>query len=30
MGASAIGVALWRYEMKYNPGNPDWFNRDRE
>ncbi|WVQ99141.1 transketolase [Kwoniella sp. CBS 9459] len=29
MGAAAIGVALWRYEMRYNPANPDWFNRDR-
>ncbi|OXG81304.1 hypothetical protein C350_03158 [Cryptococcus neoformans MW-RSA36] len=29
MGASAIGIALWRYEMRYNPLNPDWFNRDR-
>lgn len=29
MGASAIGVALWRYEMRYNPLNPEWFNRDR-
>ena len=30
MGAAAIGIALWRYEMRYNPSNPDWFNRDRE
>ncbi|KAG7527769.1 hypothetical protein FFLO_06611 [Filobasidium floriforme] len=29
MGAAAIGIALWRYEMRYNPLNPDWFNRDR-
>ncbi|KIR57904.1 transketolase [Cryptococcus bacillisporus CA1873] len=29
MGASAIGIALWRYEMRYNPLNPEWFNRDR-
>ncbi|KAK4689319.1 dihydroxyacetone synthase, partial [Tremellales sp. Uapishka_1] len=29
MGAAAIGVALWRYEMKYNPRNPEWFDRDR-
>ncbi|KAJ9099731.1 hypothetical protein QFC20_005609 [Naganishia adeliensis] len=28
MGAAAIGVALWRYEMRYNPANPEWFNRD--
>jgi dihydroxyacetone synthase len=30
MGAAAIGIALWRYEMRYNPANPEWFNRDRE
>jgi hypothetical protein len=30
MGAAAIGLALWRYEMRYNPANPDWFNRDRQ
>jgi hypothetical protein len=30
MGAAAIGVALWRYHMKYNPKNPDWVGRDRE
>ncbi|WVQ67995.1 transketolase [Kwoniella botswanensis] len=29
MGAAAIGIALWRYEMRYNPANPEWFNRDR-
>ncbi|KAL1742395.1 Transketolase, thiamine diphosphate binding domain-containing protein [Schizophyllum fasciatum] len=29
MGAAAIGVALWRHMMRYNPKNPDWFNRDR-
>ncbi|ORX35624.1 transketolase [Kockovaella imperatae] len=29
MGAAAIGVALWKHEMRYNPLNPDWFNRDR-
>jgi len=29
MGAAAIGVALWRHLMRYNPKNPDWFNRDR-
>lgn len=26
---AAIGIALWRYTMKYAPENPDWFNRDR-
>ena len=29
MGAAAIGVALWRYQLNYNPSNPEWFNRDR-
>ena len=29
MGAAAIGVALWRYHMRYNPLNPDWAGRDR-
>lgn len=33
-GGSAIGmaplaVALWRHTMRYNPSNPDWFDRDR-
>jgi dihydroxyacetone synthase len=29
MGAASIGVALWRYLMRYNPSNPAWFARDR-
>ncbi|KAJ7736743.1 Transketolase, thiamine diphosphate binding domain-containing protein [Mycena maculata] len=29
MGAAAIGFALWRHVMSYNPKNPDWFDRDR-
>lgn len=29
MGMAAIGVALWKYVMKYSPSNPDFFNRDR-
>ena len=29
MGMAAIGVALWKYVMKYSPSNPSWFNRDR-
>ncbi|KAK0209085.1 transketolase [Desarmillaria ectypa] len=29
MGAAAIGVALWRFAMRYNPKDPNWFNRDR-
>nr|POE87733.1 dihydroxyacetone synthase [Quercus suber] len=26
---AAIGVALWKYAMKYSPKNPNFFNRDR-
>lgn len=29
MGMAAIGVALWKYTMKYSPSNPSFFNRDR-
>jgi dihydroxyacetone synthase len=29
MGMAAIGVALWKYTMKYSPENPNYFNRDR-
>lgn len=29
MGMAAIGIALWRYKMKYSPNHIDWFNRDR-
>lgn len=29
MGMAAIGVALWKYVMKYSPNNPYYFNRDR-
>ncbi|RDK46560.1 hypothetical protein M752DRAFT_310084 [Aspergillus phoenicis ATCC 13157] len=29
IGMAAIGVALWKYTMRYNPSNPDWFDRDR-
>lgn len=29
VGMAAIGVALWKYVMRYNPTNPDWFDRDR-
>ncbi|OAA39093.1 Transketolase [Metarhizium rileyi] len=29
MGMAAIGIALWKYAMKYSPTNPDFFNRDR-
>jgi hypothetical protein len=26
MGAAAIGVALWRHLMRFNPKNPDWYS----
>ncbi|KAF2705572.1 hypothetical protein K504DRAFT_387794 [Pleomassaria siparia CBS 279.74] len=29
IGMAALGVALWKYSMKYAPHEPDWFNRDR-
>ncbi|KAK7421879.1 hypothetical protein QQZ08_009757 [Neonectria magnoliae] len=29
IGIAAIGVALWKYVMRYKPSNPDWFDRDR-
>ena len=29
IGMAAIGVALWKYIMRYNPSNPSWFDRDR-
>lgn len=29
MGMAAIGVALWKYAMKYSPENSLFFNRDR-
>ena len=29
IGMAAIGVALWKYVMWYNPSNPEWFDRDR-
>lgn len=29
IGMAAIGVALWKYTMRYAPHTPDWFNRDR-
>nr|BAJ11495.1 DAS-like protein [Ogataea methanolica] len=28
-GMAAIGFALYKYVMKYNPENPSYFNRDR-
>ena len=29
MGMAAMGVALWKYVMRYSPTNPNYFNRDR-
>ncbi|KAH6612085.1 Transketolase, thiamine diphosphate binding domain-containing protein [Boeremia exigua] len=29
IGMAAIGVALWKYAMRYASQQPDWFNRDR-
>jgi len=29
IGMAAIGMALWKYVMKYAPHTPDFFNRDR-
>lgn len=29
MSMAAIGVALWKYVMKYSPTEPTYFNRDR-
>lgn len=29
MGMAAIGVALYKYVMKFSPANGNYFNRDR-
>lgn len=29
MGMAAIGIVLWKYILRYNPKNANWFNRDR-
>lgn len=29
LGMAAIGVALYKYIMRYNPSDPSWFDRDR-
>ena len=29
MGATPVAYALWSREMKHNPANPDWVDRDR-
>lgn len=29
VGMAAIGVALWKYILRFNPTDPEWFDRDR-
>ena len=29
IGMAPLAVALWRHTMRYNPSNPNWFDRDR-
>lgn len=29
IGMAAIGVALYKYILRYDPSNPDWLDRDR-
>ena len=29
MGAAPMAYVLWKKFMRYNPKNPQWFNRDR-
>lgn len=29
IGMAPLGVALWRHAMRYNPRDPNWFDRDR-
>src|SRR5512135_3000707 len=29
MGAAPLAYVLWQYFMKYNPADPNWFDRDR-
>jgi dihydroxyacetone synthase len=29
IGMAPLGVALWKYTMRYNAANPEWFDRDR-
>ena len=29
MGMADIAQVLWAKHLKYNPSNPDWFDRDR-
>ena len=29
MGLAPVGFVVWDEAMRYNPANPNWFNRDR-
>lgn len=29
MGTAAIAFTIWSKHLRFNPSNPDWFNRDR-
>lgn len=29
LGMAAIGIALWKYVLRFNPCDPEWFDRDR-
>ncbi|CAH0047330.1 unnamed protein product [Clonostachys solani] len=29
IGMAPLGVALWKHTMRFNPANPQWFDRDR-
>lgn len=29
MGAAPMATSLWKNHLKFNPNNPDWFDRDR-
>lgn len=29
LGMAAFATALWRHTLRYDPGTPDWFDRDR-
>ena len=29
MGAAAMAYTLWTRQLKHNPANPRWWNRDR-
>jgi dihydroxyacetone synthase len=29
VGMAAVAVALWKYILRFNPHNPNWFDRDR-